>query len=148
MGLPIPAKILVVDDQSYVRQTLRSLLARQPDWEIYEAGDGKAAVKCAQEIDVDLVVMDIFMPGMNGIETAHELRHVAPETKVIKIILISSHCYPPSQGIAIARLLGDCSFMEKKAAAKELVQAVTRMLSPDSQTGAVERLSANERRAR
>jgi CheY-like chemotaxis protein len=66
--LPIPAKILVVDDQPYVRQTLRSLLARQAGWEIYEAGDGKAAVKCAQEMDFDVVVMDIFMPGMNGIE--------------------------------------------------------------------------------
>jgi DNA-binding NarL/FixJ family response regulator len=128
--LPIPAKILVVDDQPYVRQTLRSLLARQAGWEIYEAGDGKAAVKCAQEMDFDVVVMDIFMPGMNGIETAHELHHIAPGTRVM---LISSHCHPPSQGIAIARLLGDCSFLEKKAAAKELVPAVIRMLSPVSQ---------------
>jgi DNA-binding NarL/FixJ family response regulator len=65
------------------------------------------------------------MPGMNGIEAARELREVAPG---IRIMLISSHCYPSSEGIAIARLLGDCSFMEKKAAATELVPAVNRIL--------------------
>lgn len=116
-----------------MRQTLRSLLARQSGWEIYEAGDGKAAVERVQEVEIDVVVMDIFMPDMNGIEAAHRLRHIAPE---IKVILISSHCWPPSQGVALARLLGDCSFIEKKTAAKELVPAVTRILSRNLETPA------------
>jgi DNA-binding NarL/FixJ family response regulator len=61
--LPVPAKILLVDDQPYVRRTLHSLLARHPGWEIYEAGDGKAAVECAQEMDIDLVVIAFSCQG-------------------------------------------------------------------------------------
>lgn len=63
----VPAKILVVDDQQFVRRTLCSLLDKQPHWKVYEAEDGIAAVERARQIKPDVVVMDIVMPNMSGI---------------------------------------------------------------------------------
>ena len=80
--MPIPATILVVDDQAYVRHTLGSLLAQQRHWSIYEAADGRAALDRARRLKPDVVVMEIVMPKMDGIAAAYELRQFAPETKV------------------------------------------------------------------
>jgi two-component system, chemotaxis family, chemotaxis protein CheY len=127
--MPILATILVVDDQQYVRNTLRSLLAEQRHWQIYEAADGKTALDRARKLNPDVVVMDIVMPVMNGIAATYELRQVAPETKVV---LISSH-YTPDEAAILARLFGDGSFVTKAAAGKDLVQAVSRLLPPEKQ---------------
>jgi two-component system, NarL family, response regulator LiaR len=127
--MPIPATILVVDDQRYVRNTLRSLLAQQRHWRIHEAADGKAALESARKLKPDVVVMDIVMPVMDGIAATYELRRSLPETKVV---LISSH-YTPHEAAGLARLFGDGSFIEKSAVGKDLIPAVSRMLSPESQ---------------
>jgi len=127
--MPIPAKILVVDDQRYVRHTLRSLLAEQRRWSIYEAADGKAALDSARKLKPDVVVMDIVMPVMDGISATYELRQFAPETKVV---LISSH-YTPHEAAILARLFGDGTFVTKAAAGKDLVPAVSRLLPPEKQ---------------
>jgi len=127
--MPILATILVVDDQQYVRNTLRSLLAEQRHWQIYEAADGKTALDRARKLKPDVVVMDIVMPVMNGIAATYELRQVAPETKVV---LISSH-YTPDEAVILARLFGDGSFVTKAAAGKDLVPAVSRLLPPEKQ---------------
>ncbi|PYU31108.1 MAG: response regulator [Acidobacteria bacterium] len=127
--MPIPAKILVVDDQRYVRHTLRSLLAEQRRWSIYEAADGKAALDSARKLKPDVVVMDIVMPVMDGISATYELRQFAPETKVV---LISSN-YTPHEAAILARLFGDGTFVTKAAAGKDLVPAVSRLLPPEKQ---------------
>jgi DNA-binding NarL/FixJ family response regulator len=127
--MPIPATILVVDDQKYVRHTLRSLLAEQRHWQIYEAADGKTALDRARKLKPDVIVMDIVMPVMNGIAATYELRNVAPETKVV---LISSH-YTPEEAAILARLFGDGTFVTKAAAGKDLVPAVSRLLPPEKQ---------------
>jgi two-component system, NarL family, response regulator LiaR len=127
--MPIPAKILVVDDQQFVRQTLRSLLAQQPHWTIYEAEDGKTAVRRAREVKPDVVVMDLVMPGMNGLAASYEVRQVSPETK---IILISSH-YVKEEAAHLARLLGDGKFVPKSEMGKELVPAISRLLPDEKQ---------------
>ena len=135
--MSIPAKILVVDDQQYVRHTLRSLLAEQRHWQIYEAADGKAALDRARKLKPDVVVMDIVMPVMNGIAATYELRQVAPETKVV---LISSH-YTPEEAAILARLFGDGTFVTKTAAGKDLIPAISRLLPPEKQ--AVQRAGAS-----
>src|SRR5207245_10822900 len=86
--MPIPALILVVDDQAYVRNTLRSLLAQQRHWHIYEAESGRVALELVRDIQPHVVVLVVVMPVMNGLELACEIRNlkVAP-----KIVLISSH---------------------------------------------------------
>lgn len=127
--MSIPAKILVADDQRFVRTTLRSLLARQRHWKIYEAENGKAALEKVRKEKPHVVVMDIVMPEMSGIEAAYEIRRLAPETK---IILISSY-YTPEEAAHLARLFGDGNFIPKAEAGKELVNAVSRLLPQESQ---------------
>jgi hypothetical protein len=70
-NVPMPLKILVVDDQELVRRTLRSILAQQPHWKIFEASNGRVAVDSLPAIQPDVVVMDLVMPEMNGIEAAY-----------------------------------------------------------------------------
>ena len=127
--VPIPAKILVVDDQPFVRRTLRSLLLQQPHWKVFEAASGRAALESVRDIKPDVVVMDIMMPEMSGIEATYELRHLVPDTKVV---LISSY-YTPEEAAHLARLFGDGNFVEKSATGQELIPAVSRMLPLERQ---------------
>jgi response regulator NasT len=64
--MPISATIMVVDDQPFVRRTLRSLLAEQSHWKVYEAENGKVALDRIRELKPHVVVMDIVMPEMSG----------------------------------------------------------------------------------
>lgn len=127
--MPIPAKILVVDDQQFVRRTLCALLDQQPHWKVYEAEDGIAAVDRAREIKPDVVVMDIVMPNMSGIAAAYELRQVVPEAKVI---LISSH-YTEEEAALLARVFGDGNFIEKSQTGTKLVSTISRILQLEGQ---------------
>jgi two-component system chemotaxis response regulator CheY len=127
--MPIPATILVVDDQAFVRRTLHSLLAQQSHWRVYEAENGKVALERIRALKPAVVVMDIVMPEMSGIEASYEIRKVAPETR---IVLISSH-YTPEEAAALARLFGDGNFIPKSEAAKQLIPAISRLLPEESQ---------------
>ena len=127
--MPRPAKILVVDDQQLVRDTLLSLLRQQPHWTVYEAENGKEALDRARLIKPDVVVMDIVMPEMSGIEATYEIRRQAPETKVI---LMSSY-YTSQEAAHLARLFGDGNFIEKSETGKRLIPTISRMLPPECQ---------------
>ena len=127
--MPIPAKILLVDDHAFVRSTLRSLLGQQPHWKVYEAHDGQAALERAREIQPDVVVMDIVMPNMSGIAAVYELRRIVPQTKVV---LISSH-YTEEEAAHLARLFGDGNFIEKSQTGTKLVSTISRILPLESQ---------------
>ena len=122
----MPANILVVDDQELVRRTLRSLLAQQPHWKIFEAPNGRVAVDSLPAIQPDVVVMHVVMPEMNGIEAAYEIHLHAPKTKVI---LMSSFC-APEEAALLARLL-DGNFIEKSQIGKDLVATIKRLLQPE-----------------
>jgi len=127
--LPTPAKILIADDEKLVRSTLRSLLTEKPNWNVYEAADGQAAVDESKRLQPDVVVLDIVMPVMSGIEAAYEMRRLLPD---IKIILMSSH-YTVEEAAVLARLFGDGNFIAKSEMGKDLVPAITRLLPADSQ---------------
>ena len=127
--VPLPAKILVVDDQQLVRHTLRSLLTEQRHWQVYEAEDGEAALERARQIKPDVVVMDIVMPKMSGIEATYELRRLIPDTKVV---LMSSH-YTDEEAAHLARLFGDGNFIEKSQIATKLVPTISRILPFESE---------------
>ncbi|PYU25684.1 MAG: hypothetical protein DMG32_11540 [Acidobacteria bacterium] len=128
-ALPVPAKILVVDDQQFVRRTLRSLLTQQSHWKVYEAENGKVALERIQKEKPHVAVLDIVMPEMGGIEAAYEIRRFAPETK---IVLISSY-YTSEEAAHLARLFGDGHFIEKSRSGKELIPAINRLLPEESQ---------------
>jgi DNA-binding NarL/FixJ family response regulator len=126
--VPIPAKILIVDDQELVRRTLRSLLGQQRHWKIYEASDGQEAIEEIQRVKPDVTLLDIVMPLMGGIEAAYEMRRLVPD---IKIILMSSH-YTPEEAAALARLFGDGNFLAKSEMGKDLVPAISRILPEEA----------------
>lgn len=128
-NLSAPAKILVVDDHKYVRQALHDLLAEQPQWRIYEAENGKVALDRVRELHPDVVVLDIVMPVMNGMEAAYRMRQLVPAPK---IIMTSSH-YSSEQAALLARLFGDGNFIPKSEAGKALIPAVSRLLPEESQ---------------
>jgi len=82
-------RILIVDDHDVVRLGLRQLLADMDGWELCgEATDGLQAVAAAAQLKPDVIVMDVSMPNMSGIEAARAIRDV---DKTIKIVLLSMH---------------------------------------------------------
>lgn len=123
------ATILVVDDQPYVRRTLRSLLAVQSHWKVHEAENGKVALDRIRKLKPHVVVMDIVMPEMGGIEAAYEIHQRALGTKVI---LISSH-YTPEEAVTLRRMFADGAFLQKSEAGRELIPAISRLLPTECQ---------------
>jgi YesN/AraC family two-component response regulator len=78
------ARILVVDDEEIIRFTLRQLLEKGGH-EVFEAVNGRAALRAFEELHVDLVITDIIMPEKEGIETISELRRRRPDLKIIAV---------------------------------------------------------------
>lgn len=115
--------VLVVDDHELVRRSIRALLAGETGWELREAANGRIAVDLSQKQRPDIVVLDLVMPVMNGMEAAYEIRKIAPRAK---IVFISSH-YTPDQASALARLFG-ADFVQKSEVGKELIPTINRLL--------------------
>jgi len=76
--------VLLVEDFGPFRALVSSLLREKPDFEVVsEASDGLEAVRCAEELDPDLILMDIGLPGLNGIEAARRIRELAPRSRIV-----------------------------------------------------------------
>jgi two-component system nitrate/nitrite response regulator NarL len=81
-----PLRVLVVDDHALIREGLISLLSSQPDIEVVgAAGDGQEALAMAQEVRPDLVLMDVSMPGMDGLEATRQMHEALPGCKVVML---------------------------------------------------------------
>src|SRR2546427_12310423 len=113
--------ILVADDHATARRTIRSLLAGHHIYVCGEAVDGEEAVAKVRKLKPDIVLLDINMPVMNGIQAAYEIRRIAPSTKVI---FFTIHDAPETA--AALRLLAD-GFIPKSAVGTELIPAVKRL---------------------
>src|SRR5512136_245039 len=88
--MPHPITILLVDDHEVVRQGLRAYLSTDPEFAVVgEAGSGREAVQCAADLIPDVVLMDLVMPGMDGVEATRQVRSVSPRTQVV--VLTSYH---------------------------------------------------------
>jgi DNA-binding NarL/FixJ family response regulator len=78
------ANILIVDDFPGWRARVREILAAHPEWRIIsEASDGRKAVEEASELQPDIVVLDVFLPRLNGIETAKIIRQQSPKSRIV-----------------------------------------------------------------
>lgn len=108
-------KIILADDHKIMREGLRSLLEKHPDMTVIaEAGDGRTAVQLAQRFSPDVVVMDISMPELNGIEATRKILAAKPEVKVIALSMHSDQLFIAKMlkaGVS-AYLLKDCAFGE------------------------------------
>ncbi|MEM7200907.1 MAG: response regulator transcription factor [Planctomycetota bacterium] len=118
-------RILLADDHQIVREGLSSLLTKEGHGEIVgEAADGRTAVKLARQLQPDLVVIDVAMPELNGIEATQQILRDHPATRVI---VLSMHADATYVGRALkagaaAYLLKDCAF-------EELAEALSRVHS-------------------
>jgi len=113
-------RILLVDDHKIFREGLRSLLAESHDIEVIgEADNGRTALELLKKLDPDIVVTDISMPDMNGIEATRQILKRKPS---IKIIALSMH----SDGKFISNILkaGASGYLLKDCAAEELYNAI------------------------
>lgn len=113
-------RVLLVDDHSILRQGIRSLLEREADVEVVgEAGDGEEAVAMAASLKPDVVLMDIGMPRMNGIEATRKIRADHPE---IKVLILSMH--DDEEYVAPLMQAGASGYVLKRSAASELKTAL------------------------
>jgi len=87
-------RVLVVDDHTLFRAGLKALLLQSPELEVVgEAANGRDAIRCVAELKPDLVLMDITMPGMNGIEAVTEIKRRYPEVRVLVMTLHTAEDY-------------------------------------------------------
>jgi DNA-binding NarL/FixJ family response regulator len=113
-------KILVADDHTLVRAGLTSLIARLPEMEVVgEAADGRQALRMVRDLQPDMVLMDIAMPGLNGLEAAERIHGIHPQTKIIILSMHASEEY-----VAQALKAGASGYLLKDAATSELEMAL------------------------
>jgi DNA-binding NarL/FixJ family response regulator len=112
--------VLLADDHTVVRQGLRALLQQEPDIEIAgEAETGRRAIELARSLQPDVVVMDIAMPDLNGLEATRQIVREAPSARVL--ILTS---YNDDEFVHQATEAGAAGYLLKQAAVKDLVKAI------------------------
>lgn len=116
--------ILIVDDHKIVRDGLRSLLEKEPDLQVIaESDDGRTAVQMVRQLAPHLVIMDIGMPGLNGIDATRQILSEMPDVKVVTLSMHLDRRFVAEmfKAGASAYLLKDCAF-------EELVHAVRAVL--------------------
>jgi len=114
-------RILLADDHSLLRQGLRKILEARPEWQIVaEAGNGREAVERTLETRPDVVVLDIAMPQLNGIEAARQISTKAPE---ISILVLSTYSDEPF--VLQALRAGARGYLLKDCADSDLLGAIT-----------------------
>ena len=113
-------RLLLVDDHAVVREGLRALLASDPRFEIIgEASEGEGAVSAAMSLHPDVVVMDVSMPGLNGVQATRRLKAQSPDTRVVALTVHEEGGYLRSLLDA-----GAAGYVLKRSAASELVRAL------------------------
>jgi len=121
-------KVLLVDDHAIMRDGIKALLSIHDDIEIVgEASEGKEAIEIAQELMPDVVVMDIAMPGMDGLEATRRLTKTHPR---IKVLVLTQ--YDNKEYILSIIKVGAAGYVPKKALGSELVSAIRAVCRGDS----------------
>jgi CheY-like chemotaxis protein len=120
-----PGGVLIVDDHSITRSTIRSMLLGYRLPVCGEAENGKEAVERVKELRPDVVLLDIEMPVMNGIQAAYEIRRISPSTKILFFTI------DEDEASSTARLFGVEGVITKSSAATELIPALRRLVQAE-----------------
>ena len=116
-------KVLVADDHAVVREGLKRILTQDQGIEVVaEAEDGSAALDRAREVDLDVVVLDMSMPGRGGLETLQELKRLWPS---LGVLVLSMH--PEDQYAVRVLREGADGYLSKESAAEELISALRKI---------------------
>ena len=113
-------RILLADDHTVVRQGLRKVLEERPDWEVVaEAGDGREAVRLAEQHKPDVAILDVAMPLLNGIEATRQIAKRVPVTRILVLSMHADEAY-------VTQILqaGATGYLLKDSADVDLLQAV------------------------
>ena len=117
-------RLLVADDHEVIRRGVRSLLGTQPGWEVSgEAATGREAVEKAKQLKPDLVVLDITMPELDGLEATRQILEAVPKTKVLILTMHESE-----QVMSEVLKAGALGYVLKSDAADNLVPAVKALI--------------------
>src|SRR5918994_7638607 len=113
-------RILLADDHTVVRQGLRKVLEDRPEWEVVaEAGDGREAVRLAEQHRPDVAIVDVAMPLLNGIEATRQITKRVPNTRVLVLSMHADEAY-------VTQILraGATGYLLKESADVDLFKAV------------------------
>lgn len=116
----MPLRILLIDDHTVLRTGLRMLLQTQPDMDVVgEAGDGEEGLRAIRSLQPDLVILDLSMPGLGGLEL---LPHILAEQPELKVVILTMH--DDAEFVRSALTLGARAYVLKRAADTELLTAM------------------------
>jgi DNA-binding NarL/FixJ family response regulator len=113
-------KVMVVDDHAVIRRGVQGILQPFPEWQICaEASDGQEAIRIAESVQPEIIIMDVSMPGLNGLEATRIIRNILPNTKILLLTLHSS-----TELVRSAFRAGARGYVLKSDAEHELVRAL------------------------
>jgi DNA-binding NarL/FixJ family response regulator len=122
------ARLVLADDHDLVREGIRAVLEGEPDLEVVgEAANGREAVEVCRDVRPDLVLMDVRMPGMDGLAATRAIKEELPETSVVMVTMHESPDY-----LLEAIKAGAAGYILKDAAGERLVEAVRRTLEGEA----------------
>lgn len=136
----MPVQILIADDHDVVRQGLRRVLEAEPGWVVCgEAANGREAVALAVALRPEVVLLDISMPGLNGIDATRRIRRLVPSTRIIILTMHNAE-----QIVTEALDAGVRGCVLKSDSARTLVTAVERVLANQTYISAALRIGQSE----
>lgn len=114
-------RVLIVDDHAFIRRGVQTILNPFPEWVFCgEAENGKEAIRMADQLKPEVIIMDISMPGVNGIEATRAIRKTHPDVKIVLLTLHDS-----AELLRIAFRAGARGYLLKTDAEQELMKALT-----------------------
>ena len=116
----MPVKVMIVDDHNLVREGLKAVFAQGDEIDVVgEAGSGEEAIEMVEKVKPDVILMDISMPGINGIQATKQIRDKHPDAKIVILTMLDQEGY-----MYEAIKAGATGYMLKSTSSDELVNAI------------------------